>query len=341
MPQPKKQKEKQKAVTKAIPKKAANSKAPSKLRTATVPRTDFVTTNEVERAESDMSSEAPKAPEGGGKKKTFEEIYKKLMLREHILLRPNMYIGSTEMSSQRQWIYDDTTDSLIEKDIQFVPGFLKIFDEILVNAADNKIWDPTMSKIKVTIDPEQNLISVYNNGSGIPVEIHKEEKVYIPELIFGHLFTLLNYVDSENKAVGRRNGYGVGAKLCNIFSTEFIVETASKESGKKYYQKFTNNMSMIGPPKITELGKGEEFTRITFRPDLSKFQMNHLNADIVGLLKWRVYDMCATVKGVGVFLNDSELKLNSFNDYIQMSLKSAHGPDVEDLTKRLIETNYF
>ncbi|KAI0226004.1 DNA topoisomerase 2, partial [Massospora cicadina] len=203
---------------------------------------------------------------------------------------PNIFIGSTEINSQRQLIYDDTTDSLIEKDIQFVPGFLKIFDEI---------WDPTMSKIKVTIDPKQNLISVYNNGSGFPVEIHKEEKVYIPELIFGHLFTSSNYVNSEKK-------------LCNIFSTKLIVEIASKESGKKYYQKFINNLSVIEPPKITKLGKGED-----------KFQMNHLNADIMGLLK-------------RVFLNDSKLKLKNFKDYIKMCLKSTSGPDGKDLTKKLV-----
>ncbi|KAI0220538.1 DNA topoisomerase 2, partial [Massospora cicadina] len=229
------------------------------------------------------------------------------MQPEYILLRPDIYIGSTEINSQRQLIYDDTTDSLIEKDIQFVPSFLKIFDEVLVNAADNK-----------------------QNSGGDP---QGGESLY-PELIFGHLLTSSNYDDSEKKVVGERNGYG--AKLCNIFSTEFIVEMASKESGKKYYQKFTNNMSVIGPPKITKLGKGEEFTRITFRPDLSKFQMNHLKADIVGLLKRRIYDMCTTVREVSVFLNDSKLKLNNFKDYIQFYLKSAPGPDGKDLTKRLI-----
>ncbi|KAI0244722.1 hypothetical protein L0F63_003949 [Massospora cicadina] len=147
------------------------------------------------------------APEGGaptlapifnatphkvGKNKTIEEIYQKKMQLEHILLRLDTYIGSTKMNIQWLWIYDDTTDSLIEKDIQLIPCFFKIFDEI---------WDPTMSKIKVFIDLEQNLISVYNNGSEILVGIHKEEKVYIPKLIFGHLLTLSNYDDSEKKVV--------------------------------------------------------------------------------------------------------------------------------------------
>lgn len=57
--------------------------------------------------------------------------------------------------------------------------------------------------------------------AGIPVEIHKKENVWIPELIFGHLLTSSNYDDNQKKVVGGRNGYG--AKLANIFSTEFSV----------------------------------------------------------------------------------------------------------------------
>lgn len=71
--------------------------------------------------------------------------------------------------------------------ITYVPGFFKIFDEILVNAADNKINDPTMDTIKVNIDRENNSISVWNNGKGIPVEMHSKEGIMIPELIFGNL----------------------------------------------------------------------------------------------------------------------------------------------------------
>ena len=66
------------------------------------------------------------------------------------------------------------------------------------------------------------------------MEMHKTEKMYVPELIFGTLLTSSNYNDEERKVTGGRNGYG--AKLCNIFSTEFTVETASKESGKLFKQ---------------------------------------------------------------------------------------------------------
>ncbi len=43
------------------------------------------------------------------------------------------------------------------------------------------------------------MIKVWNNGDGIPVEMHKEEGVYVPELIFGHLLTSSNYNDAEKK----------------------------------------------------------------------------------------------------------------------------------------------
>ena len=75
---------------------------------------------------------------------------------------------------------------------------------------------------------------IWNNGKGVPVEIHNKEKVYVPELIFGHLLTSSNYDDSQKKTTGGRNGFG--AKLANIFSTQFVIETADGERKKKYKQ---------------------------------------------------------------------------------------------------------
>lgn len=78
------------------------------------------------------------------------------------------------------------------------------------------------------------MISVWNNGKGIPVVEHKDEKMFVPTMIFGHLLTSSNYNDEDQKVTGGRNGFG--AKLCNIFSTKFIVETASKDYKRKFKQ---------------------------------------------------------------------------------------------------------
>ena len=108
------------------------------------------------------------------------------------------------------WVFDRVKNGLVYKNITYVsiclsvsdqqvPGFYKIFDEILVNAADNKQNDPSMNTIKVNIDRENGSISVWNNGKGIPVVIHKEYDVYVPTLIFGHLLTGGNFNDDEKK----------------------------------------------------------------------------------------------------------------------------------------------
>lgn len=184
-----------------------------------------------------------------------------------------------------------------------------------------EINDPNMDTLKVNIDVDEGTISVYNNGRGIPIEMHSKEKMYIPELIFGHLLSSSNYDDDEKKLTGGRNGYG--AKLANIYSHEFTIDTADKNSGQKYKQTWSNNMSKCGTAKITKNGRGEEYTKVTFRPDLKRFGMERIDEDTLSLLKRRVYDMAGTVRDVKVFLNDERLKIKNFKQYVEMYLESA------------------
>ena len=72
---------------------------------------------------------------------------------------------------------------------------------------------PNIDTLKVNIDVDEGIISVYNNGRGIPIEIHSKEMACIPELIFGHLLSSSNYGDDEKMLTGSPNGYG--AKLAN------------------------------------------------------------------------------------------------------------------------------
>ena len=92
------------------------------------------------------------AGDGGSKKKTIEGIYQKKSQLEHILLRPDTYIGSVEFVTEMMWVYDKEKEMMIQREIKYVPGLYKIFDEILVNAADNKQRDPKMDSIKIDID---------------------------------------------------------------------------------------------------------------------------------------------------------------------------------------------
>lgn len=90
--------------------------------------------------------------DAASKKKTIEGIYQKKSQLEHILLRPDTYIGSVEPVNEMMWVFDKEKEMMVQREISYVPGLYKIFDEILVNAADNKQRDPKMDMIKIDID---------------------------------------------------------------------------------------------------------------------------------------------------------------------------------------------
>ncbi|KAJ6781742.1 hypothetical protein PWT90_07459 [Aphanocladium album] len=259
-------------------------------------------------------------PRPAAKKKSATDTYQKLTQLEHIIKRPDTYIGSVESTEQQMWVFNKETQLMEYKNVSFVPGLFKIFDEIMVNAADVKQRNASMTYIKVSINRESGEISVENNGKSIPVEIHEKEKIYIPELIFGHLLAGSNFDDDEKKTVGGRNGYG--AKLCNVFSTQFSLECQDSTNGKRYKQTWTDNMSKMGKAKITS-NKTSDFVRITFMPDYKRFGMQDgIDDDLESLLYRRVYDMAGTIRNIKVHLNGEVIKIPTFKAYCDLYAKS-------------------
>lgn len=123
-----------------------------------------------------MSLDGPADPKPKAAKKetkTATDRYQKLTQLEHIIKRPDTYIGSVEKTEQQMWVYNSEISQMEFRKVSFVPGLYKILDEILVNAADNKQSDSNMKSIKVIVDREKGQISVENDGAGIPIEIHE------------------------------------------------------------------------------------------------------------------------------------------------------------------------
>ena len=171
--------------------------------------------------------------------------YQKKDLATHIYDTPDTYVGGSDLIEECLPILQ--ADNTIKHEIfDYLPALYNTFNEILVNARDqvvrlqqNKSKNP-VTTIKVTINKETGLITIYNDGEGIDVAKHPTEKdkegkpVMIPEMIFGHLLTSTNYEKDEKKIVGGKNGYG--AKLTNIFSTYFRIETVDETRKLKYVQ---------------------------------------------------------------------------------------------------------
>ena len=265
--------------------------------------------------------------------------YKKHTHREHILELPDTYVGSVETIDDSRWVYNTENGKMEYKNLKFNPGLYKIFDEVLVNARDAMVRSGNVKHIDVSCAFENDLfvITVKNDGDGIPIEIHKETGVYAPELIFGHLLTSGNYNKEEEKIVGGKNGYG--AKLANIFSTRFLVETLSPASGKSYSQTWTKNMSVCEKPTIKKSSSSKGYVNISFSPDTSRFagafNENTIIEDMEKVFHTRVLEIAAMVgKDVKVSYNSSEIKTNTFEKYVKLFMSDEKNIAYEKCSDR-------
>jgi len=250
--------------------------------------------------------------------------------KEHILSNPDTYIGSVEEIEGPVWILNETGNKIIEKNIKYIPGLYKLFDEGIVNCRDhvirmntaiqNKIENSVpVNNIEVTID-EDGTISMMNDGNGIDVAQHPDYKIWIPELIFGHLRTSTNYDKTEKKIVGGKNGFGF--KLVLIWSTYGSIETVDHVRGLKYKQEFKSNLDEICSPSITKC-KTKPYTKIVFKPDYKRLGMSNLTTDFIAYLKKRVYDISAiTDKSLKVKYNSSLIPVKNFQNYIDLYIGS-------------------
>jgi len=258
--------------------------------------------------------------------------------KQHILDNPDTYIGSVEEIDSNMWIMNDTSDKIIEKNICYIPGLFKLFDEGIVNCRDHVVRMKTrfdnksenalpVTHIDVTIEPD-GTITMINDGNGI--DVAQKEGIWIPELVFGHLRTSTNYNKDEKKIVGGKNGFGF--KLVLIWSSYGRIETVDHIRGLKYVQEYNNNLDEICKPSITKC-KTKPYTKITFKPDYQRLGIQGPSLDLIALLKKRVYDISAvTDKTLKVKYNDTLVPVKNFEQYINMYIgdKSATPRVYED-----------
>ena len=254
--------------------------------------------------------------------------YKKHELRTHIYNRPDMYIGTIQPHTLDTYIVDNN-NKIIKKQITYIPGLFKIFDEALVNAIDHSVRTRNelaegksetiiVKNIKVLINKATGYIEIFNDGNGIEIIKHSEYQLWIPELIFGELLTSSNYNDDVVRTIGGVNGLGI--KLTNIYSKEFTIETIDHVNKKIYTQTFRDNLTIKEAPVIKSCQK-KPYTKITFLPDYEKFGLKEMTDDIYDLFKRRVYDVSAcTDANVNVYINDIKIPVKDFEKYVDLYL---------------------
>ena len=193
-------------------------------------------------------------------------------------------------------LYGLTIDNqIIEITNYHTPALLKAIDEIIVNATDHtkgcekNIPSKRVTKIHVTYN--DNIISVYNNGPGIPIVKEPNSGLYVIEIAFSKFLTGTNIEKPIDSIKGGING--LGAKLANVHSTNFTVETVYDKH--MYTQSFRNRLSDVEIPIISKT-TDPEHTRVTFKPAYEELGYTHdFSIDIDSWIRLRVHQVAAYV----------------------------------------------
>ena len=240
----------------------------------------------------------------------------------HVLLRPDMYVGSTRSRTIEEYVATRNNDSysIFKEEIVFSPAILRIFIEPLSNAIDNversKEYNTPCTKIKININQETGETSVWNDGYVIPIERNEEEEdFYNHSMIFGQLLTGSNYDDEQERIISGRNG--IGGKATNIFSTYFKVKGVDTNVGKSLIQEWRNNMKDTEGPVVKNTNYGTGFTEVTWIPDFERFNLRGYTEDIIKLYTRYIID-AAMLTNVDIFLNRQKIEVNNLLSYSRL-----------------------
>ena len=256
--------------------------------------------------------------------------YKKRTLSEQVLSEPDTFVGGSDEIEDTLPMFKN--GKIVVDNCKMIPAISKLFDEIIVNARDQKTRLDELvkekdtipvSEIKVKYDEETQILSIYNTGNGIDVAEHPTEKdsdnnpIWIPDLILGNLLTSKNY-NKSGKTTGGKNGFG--AKLVNLFSVWFKVETVDHVRGLKFVKEYRDNMT-IKEKEVVSKCKKKPYTEISWKIDFNRFGIDKYSSDILSLMERRVYDIAGTTdKSLSVWYNEKKLSIKSFDKYIDLYL---------------------
>lgn len=230
---------------------------------------------------------------------------KSLDSREHILLRPNMYIGAITPQSSQEYI-----DGKLQ-DISYIPGLVKIINEIIDNSVDIAIKTDFKGCNEISVKITDEYIEVQDNGPGIPVQKNSEGQ-YLPYICWGHAMSGSNFSDDENrKHIGMN---GVGSYCTNVWSKKFIG--ISDDSKNRYEIVFTDNASKFKESVKPSRALGTSGVLVKFYPDLERFNIDKIDDITQNVIKQRLVNLNMCFPEITFKFNSKKININSFKKYV-------------------------
>lgn len=259
---------------------------------------------------------------------------------EHVLIRSDMWTGSKSPSKIKTFLIDNTENpsKLEYNTIEYSPSWLKCFDEIITNAIDHKVNNPTKVREITIYFSENGEIIVKNDGPGITTKdmtyksVSGDEILPTPQAIATRQRTSSTYTMKDKyRVTGGLNGFGM--TLTNYLSQYFEISTIdsindnklnnddkldknTKLNNKKlikYTQLFENNCNDVNKPEITDY-KGKSFTQIRYLPDYKLFKTNvKTNYNILDRLVYTRILFASFYTGLRIKYNDKYIDGNKEN----------------------------
>ena len=245
-----------------------------------------------------------------------EQVVIKLSEREHILKRSGMYLGSSTLTKSSNYIIEEVFedvegfatskgDMFVQKDISYVPGLVKIFNELIDNSIDEYVRTKRQFATKIEVQVSDYQFSVKDNGRGIPVRKVQtpDGDFYQPELAWTHARAGSNFEDENSATIGTN---GVGSMIASVFSSEFIG--TSQDGEHKCVVTCSNNNDNISTKVTKSKAKG---VYVQIKPDLHRFGVKVIDANHIKMIEQRLYNLSVSYPGITFKLNGHRIKLNA------------------------------
>jgi DNA topoisomerase-2 len=243
------------------------------------------------------------------------EEYITLTERQRVLHR-DMYAGSRDREIRKVKVYDIEKSKIYETENDMPQAMEQTFFEIAGNVADNiqRSRDIGLDPDKIELEMNDQWLVMTNYGRPIPVEISRQTGIYIPTMIFSTIGSGSNYdnATSGKTLIGMN---GMGAKLTNIFSLEFIVECC--DGRKTFRQKWTNNMTETKGSEVQDTVGAKPFTKISYKLDFERFDRDGYTA----LDGAQFAATCASISFLGqvpVIFNSAKINVPSIKTYADL-----------------------
>jgi len=246
---------------------------------------------------------------------------RKLSEREHIIQRPSMYIGAVDLTKSSEYVFED--NKIQYKEISFVPGLIKIINEIIDNSVDVAIKTNFKGCNEISVKMTDDTVEVIDNGTGIPVQKNVDGH-HLAELAWGHARAGSNFDDDKNRTQIGMNG--VGSFATNCFSKKFVGKT--NDGSQSYTITFKDNAASF-TDKVDE-AKGKTGVNVKFWPDLPKFGLEAIDTVHMNVIYQRLINLSMSFPELTFKFNGKKINVNSFKKYISLFTDSSEIYETED-----------